>query len=318
MYRYFAWTKGEYMGGQELLPIDKIVKLMRVMHNDCYISIQHFNQQAESLACPIYFDIDRVSLLDAYKDATEIKNEIEWELDVEPTVYFSGSKGFHVLIPYQIQHERCNEIARYIATNIYKDIDKSIYRSRGIIRVENTRNTKSGLYKVNVTDLMDTGLNQILERAKNRYVTDSIKPVQSDALDAFVARAVEQLPDLTQVDSYPQIYSDMFGDMTPCLAKMWNTEELIEGTRHTSVFILANFLYSRGASRKQLIDLFSQHPAYKEIPREYTKVIDSITRKVNVKEVGCVSGIHAEYLQSMCASPCWFKNGYKDFIRSEA
>jgi hypothetical protein len=314
MYRYFAWTNGEYMGGNNLLPIHKIEKLLSVTHNNCMISIQHYDEQANSLSCPIYFDIDRSSLVEAHSDTLDLVTDIRNILDIDPLVYFSGSKGFHVLIPHMIKHTRCNEIARYVASKLSRDIDKSIYRSRGLIRVCNTINTKSGLYKIAVDDIFSTGLDTILKLARRPSYVSTMKSSNSFALSDLIDEAIAKLPDNTWTESFSPAFTDVFSDMTPCLRKIWNIEELVLGTVHTSIFILANYFYAKGADRKSMFEMFSSHSAYKIVPKQYAKVIDSICRKQSTKEVGCVSGIHAEFLRDRCASPCWFKDKFNDFI----
>jgi hypothetical protein len=172
---------------------------------------------------------------------------------------------------------------------------------------------KSGLYKIDITG-RHKNLTEILELAKTKQPTQTIMQVHSDELVGCVKETIDNLPDITNLESYPQYLNDLFGDMTPCLKKLWNTDRLSEGTRHTSILILATFFYVRGASRERLFELFSSHALYKTIPREYTKIINSICRKITGREIGCKTGVHAELLQSLCQSPCWFKDKHSDFI----
>ena len=72
-------------------------------------------------------------------------------------LYFSGSKGFHILIsdkvfgfePNRDLNKKFKKIALYIKSyTITKCIDTKIYDNRRLFRVPNTVNTKTGLYKV--------------------------------------------------------------------------------------------------------------------------------------------------------------------------
>lgn len=285
------------------------------MNKDCLVSIQEFERDGSPVQCPIYFDIDRDDLLDAYEDTVQLVRDIKHELDISPVVFFSGSKGFHVLIPYMIVHGRCNEIARVIASKFSRNIDTSIYRNKGLIRVVNTVNTKSGLYKINVTEIIGLGLDLILRCASKPSVSKKINFISSDELDEHVKIAVDNLPSHTRPESYPPIAANLFEEMPPCISKLWNVDKLSVGTIHNSIYILVNFMYRRGIAQAELLNLFSSHASYKTADDKYIKIINSIYRNGSTADVGCVSGIHAEFLRDRCDSPCWFKNKYKDFIR---
>lgn len=313
MYRYFAWNSNGYLNGNTLMHVSKIQRILKISTKDCHVSIQHYDKEGNSLRCPIIFDIDQESLLDAYNIMLQIVEDIEWEYSVEPRVYYSGNRGFHVVIPFMIEHSRCHEIARSMATNISNDIDTQIYRRQGLIRIVNTLHPKSGLYKVEVTDSLHC-LDNILQLAKTKQLAKNLTSVTSSELVECAERIADSLPDITNLESYPQYLTDLFSDMTPCLKALWNIDRLIEGHRHRSILILVSYFYTRGASKDRLIELFSSHALYRTIPKEYNKVINSMCSRPPLRDIGCRHGVHAEFLQSMCKSPCWFKDKYRDFI----
>lgn len=79
---------------------------------------------------------------------------------------FSGSKGFHIRIPSELFGEFepsaelpniVKEIAKEIAGDIV--IDESVFKTTGLMRVPNTRNTKSGLFAIPLTAVDVTNLN---------------------------------------------------------------------------------------------------------------------------------------------------------------
>lgn len=88
--------------------------------------------------------------------------------------YFSGSKGFHIMIPSayfgaepgEDIGKRFREVALEIASSI--KIDTSIYDKTRIFRLPNTINQKSGLYKIELYpfEAMSLTIDDILIRAK--------------------------------------------------------------------------------------------------------------------------------------------------------
>ena len=109
-------------------------------------------------------DVDGESTLDARKKLTGLL-ELLKQLDIPSNVYFSGT-GFHLGIPdsafkwepHKDLHIKVKEELN--KKGIFNFADSSVTDKTRIIRINNTRNSKSGLYKVQipVTDI-DTMLN---------------------------------------------------------------------------------------------------------------------------------------------------------------
>jgi len=88
--------------------------------------------------------------------------------------YFSGAKGFHVMIPtayLQAEpsvdiHKRFRKIAIHLANGI--NIDTSIYDKTRIFRLPNTINTKTGLHKIELYsfEAMSLDIPKILDQAR--------------------------------------------------------------------------------------------------------------------------------------------------------
>ena len=74
-------------------------------------------------------------------------------------IYYSGSKGFHIIAPFMEMglqpHEQLNDIYHYVAQEIKNTvaphIDTGIYDRKRILRAAGSINGKTGLYKVPVT-----------------------------------------------------------------------------------------------------------------------------------------------------------------------
>lgn len=121
----------------------------------------------------IPFDIDSEKLDDSYRVAVELINvlKIDYEYAVNH-VYFSGAKGFHILIPSVAfggfkPSKNLPRIFKGIAQDLSDDLPvDNIYDINRLFRISNTKNSKSGLFKVALTmEQFDNGLDYILSEA---------------------------------------------------------------------------------------------------------------------------------------------------------
>jgi hypothetical protein len=105
----------------------------------------------------LVFDIDRpdpaVALADARKLVAFIHQRYP-ELEGDVPVFFSGNKGYHVLLelahgppPAVGFHHTVKTLAEGVASRAGVGIDAGVYDLARIIRLPNTRHAKTGLYK---------------------------------------------------------------------------------------------------------------------------------------------------------------------------
>ena len=95
MYKYFTWTDDEgYFRGQQLLCNEQISTLLSHLpsKSEAFATIQDYDAEGNCIGCPLYFDIDSPSLWDAYHEMQELVEDLRAALDIEPLVWFSGSK----------------------------------------------------------------------------------------------------------------------------------------------------------------------------------------------------------------------------------
>jgi hypothetical protein len=120
-------------------------------------------------------DIDREDDLDgALADACRLTAFIQGCYRVDPIVWFSGSKGFHVAV--ELAHKpppsvAFPTIAKTFAETLARaagvEIDRGVYDRNHIIRLPNTRHPKTGLYKrrIDADDLFQISVDGILRHA---------------------------------------------------------------------------------------------------------------------------------------------------------
>ncbi len=105
----------------------------------------------------LVLDIDRADLVDALADARQLVRFIGRryrELEGDVPVYFSGNRGFHVLVELAhnpppavgFQHV-ARALAEQLAAGAGVGIDTGIYDVNHLVRLPNTKHPKTGLFK---------------------------------------------------------------------------------------------------------------------------------------------------------------------------
>jgi hypothetical protein len=137
-------------------------------------SVMGFQGQAYSDWLPI--DIDSEDLQEAQDNLERlIGNMTSFGINLNICrYYFSGAKGFHVMIPSKLFgaapttdiNNRFRAVALALADGI--KIDTAIYDKTRIFRLPNTINSKSGLYKIELFyfEALQLGIDTIKELAK--------------------------------------------------------------------------------------------------------------------------------------------------------
>lgn len=208
----------------------------------------------------LILDIDRANLDDALADARKLSQTILQrypEVEGQIPIYFSGSKGFHILV--ELTHEPppivgFPQIARTFAETLADiagvKIDAAIYDINHIVRLPNTRHPRTGLFKrrIDFETLIMKDMDAIREFSK-RTSGDGIptvrQPVKQLADDWQVAeretarRATDRAAvrgDFGSTDARaPKYFMDLLRFGVP------------EGERHHAIFRSAAWLTEQGA-----------------------------------------------------------------------
>jgi len=134
----------------------------------CYATVQRFANskriKGEQCLSPLYFDLDCAEdPAIAQVDSVKIIDFFTSELDIQPTdihVYFSGSKGFHILI----NHVAFNIQPRNDLTKVFKHIsgylthrlematiDPIVYTMPRMLRIPNSVHQTTRLFKIEIS-----------------------------------------------------------------------------------------------------------------------------------------------------------------------
>lgn len=145
-------------------------------------------------------DIEMKTIVDAIENVLKLIRWLE-KSNTSYELYFSGSKGFHVVVPYgvfgQTMAENNHRINEHLVSMIEHEIgrlfiDRSIYSSRRQLRMVNTKHAKSGLYKIPITKYdLKKGEDYIKEKARMKQPLISIEHEKSNQLNEMYAHASE-------------------------------------------------------------------------------------------------------------------------------
>ncbi|MGL4424325.1 MAG: hypothetical protein ACRCZF_26960 [Gemmataceae bacterium] len=230
---------------------------------------QHYGAKGNSVAgyagpcwCRwLVFDIDRPDLAAALADARALVRTLDArypEMVDTLTVYFSGGKGFHVLLELRHAPLPCvgfnavaGALARMLASKAGIVIDDGIYDIARIIRLPNTRHPKSGLFKrrIDAADLFQISIDGIRDRARHAegdgLPTGSTVPQQLRLDWDSAVRAVAQH---SAARSQRRIDT---GNAPDARAPRYYTDfvqlRALEGERHATLFRCAAWLTEQGA-----------------------------------------------------------------------
>ena len=196
-------------------------------------------------------DVDGETFSEA-KDSTLDLLALLEDLSVPFKLYFSG-RGFHISIdPAAFMWEPNKELHKYIkdaldAKGIFKFADSAVTDKIRLIRCNNTINSKSGLYKVDMYQLLRTmDLEQVEERDINSYANKMKKPQPYGFVDEIepVFDALPKRKVVVKSKALPKAKKETFGREAspinyPCIQDMlkWSSY----GKRHSVALRLASW-----------------------------------------------------------------------------
>ena len=260
-------------------------------NSELYRSVYKFyGSSLEScpISGPLFFDLD--GDLRTRRNYKELKRSVravinwfkQWELtEQEIEIYFSGSKGFHVVIPEKVLDikpsvdlNKINKaIAMFLKTEIgIEYIDTGIYDRRRVLRLPGSVNFKTGLYKIPLPfDVFDA------VSLKNLRQAASVRPLKSSITRMVYAvnkKAAERFLDCTrwarklQADKYDT--TNLSGKAAADCQTInlsdneKNTKEFLpciknalygdceEGRRNSTAFLIASSLIQRKMGREEI------------------------------------------------------------------
>jgi len=280
--------------------------------------------QYEGIASPalncVSFDFDAEDPADAMED---VKRFVEW-IDVDDiAIFFSGSKGFHVMIPFNYFPLEANEhlpnqlkdLAKYLK-NSFKTLDDSIYNYNRKFRAPFTKHDKSGLYKIAVDKdfLFRCEIEDIIEMAHDPNSFDFLNELNvyegREKLEVLISAIGESKRESYKIEkdkagsiSAPSPFEKFDGKL--CITKMLESRCDDIG-RNNACIRIVNDYFRTGKTQKKCEDDVSNWSKENGLPlSEGSEIISNIYERGGNYNYGCQDECKSTYCSAKC--PIWKK-----------
>lgn len=283
-------------------------------NTDVYCTPYLYNSDNQSEALKIadfYLDFDKKLETDSDFDlvrADAIKAlaylQAIFQVPVETVkIYFSGSKGIHLVVPKEIMgiepHVDLNRIFRTIAEEIFnytinKTLDRQIYDNKRLFRLVNSVNAKSNMYKIPIsyTELKWASYAEIKQIAKQPRNVEFAKPSKVSKANLFYNKYVNEWEQkLAKSREKKEIDPSKFRRLDtypPCVDNLI-TNDVPEGQRNNTAIALANYFQQQKFTEDEVKEVMFEWGSSKCSPpmaeSEIETVIESAYR--NKYKFGC-------------------------------
>lgn len=331
-FKYVDFRSGEIKS--KWTRTDNIIPLVeKCNHLDCFATIQRFKtlereSNEELFIAPLYFDFDYKEDPDVARlEVIKVCNFLTDELNIDSLavrVYFSGSKGFHVIVnekvfgiePSNYIHKVFKYITSFLVLKLgsgpinyktkLKTLDTSVYTVKRMLRIPNTKHADTGLFKVELShdELASLNIDQIRQLAivqRGSLYTDA----QLNAANRFTKDAADfyekHLKDYEDMSTYTKEASDaefVFNKKAfpVCVAsvfnKRWNPENRNNATMQLAAYCkTASYTYEEACDAiLQWVTRFSAGDTAYEVEKRLlnTKnVVYTIYNSDNQYKFGC-------------------------------
>lgn len=267
---------GNYFGRKIYVQPTEITNVRNKFNNtDVYSTLFTYDndsQEESNLFGPLYLDLDmKFDNEEEYKklkfDLNLIITSLETDYGIPKeyiNIYFSGNKGFHIIVSPTVFNikadKKLNMYYKAIAEDLNKStinkvIDTRIYDCKRLIRLPNSINAKSGLYKVPITykDAITFTFEEIqVYASEKRNIRLNI--------GKYVKKAEEKLnyfkKNIELIEQKKREKRKMNVDISevrlaPCIAKVL-VDGAVEGQRNNTAVILASSLFQAGVCYDQV------------------------------------------------------------------
>ena len=244
------------------------------------------------------------------KDAVQLINFFKEKFNMnedELRVYFSGSKGFHILVnPVTLgiqPDKRLNHIFKMIATNLEAQLGlqsldtATIYGKRRMLRLTNSIHHKSKLFKVEIThlELMGNLRNLIIPGGLASSPREDPYPSSAYALnehanDWYIRQAQTFLDSerlrMDRIILKDEVLSKM-EELPVCMKFILERGILKSGDRNRATMVLASYYKDTGVPIEETIATLLDW--VKRIPKSFTS---SGPSEVEASTIGCIRSVY--------------------------
>ena len=260
---------------------------------DCYYSAYLYNTDKISeaeLYGSLYLDFDdQENLNNAREDVIRTLSffKIVYQIPNDQIrIYFSGHKGFHMVIPGNVlgiePDKNLNNIFKHIAEQVksfseHKTIDLGIYDNRRLFRMPNTINSKTGLYKIMITsnelyELTENDIKKLAEKPRKLEIKTRTKenPIAHSQYIQIIKECEEELKNTKKYNKNFK-HKKTLSIVPECIKNILeNGAE--EGTRNITIACLTSFYKEYGKTLDEIIDILVQWNSRNTSPTPYREL----------------------------------------------
>lgn len=252
----------------------------RYNFEDTYSTVYEYDNEEQDKAnyiAPLYIDLDADHL---EKDYEKLRRDVLLLIrklktmfalnDNNIQVFFSGSKGFHIIIPYEVfgfeYSKDINNKYKLLATElksytITKSVDTRIYDNKRLFREPNSINSKTGYYKVQIdlSNLRIMSYNDLIEYASASkpllLIDNKYNDKARQAFDDFIERAKE----IQKRSINHNVARTMLAnkELLPCV-KYILANGAVKGGRNNTAMALASALYQRDMNEERVLSIMKE------------------------------------------------------------
>lgn len=275
-----------------------------------FFGIEHYDDEENVVGSFLSMDIDfDGNLHKAYYTARQVGDILE-SYRIKYLAWFSGGKGFHIVVPKLIEGDNVHIVSKAIKRTFFnlQGVDEKIYRVKSLFRAEGSINKKSGLYKIPIS--VHWPLEDILEKAKTKIpVKYKIEIDDSIDMRELIDGANYMVAPLTASSRSSSCDEDY--EPSLCIKKMWADTDPPRDEWHSIIYTLVKHFYNLGYDAYEIVELFDNHDFWGSLcecgynRRSYVKIINSLSGSSKLG-IGCRAGMSADCMQYYCSPLCHF------------
>jgi hypothetical protein len=273
-------VKNGYFTRNKFIEINQLNKHLNEYDGDIYSTIYRYDSKDQNTAnfiAPLYLDLD---IDDIEHNFYKIKQDLALVLrrlktvfslsDKDIELYFSGSKGFHILVNHNIFgfepsrdiNKQYKKVAVDLKTyTVNKTIDTKIYDNKRLFRIPNTINHKTGLYKVAISYEKIKNMNSYDElkayASKPKISKPCVYKYNHKAREAFDA-LIERIDAEEKAKINTKLAKEFIQkrELLPCVQYILKNG-CAKGQRNNTTVALANSLFQVGKDFDEVLEIIT-------------------------------------------------------------
>jgi len=314
--RYYAYQihSEKFMRGQKLLN-ENTIKLInaKLVSSNCkgqpietHASLQAYDINGNTVSSPLYADFDGVG---CERDVINLAEIIETEFGLLPEIYFSGNRGFHIMIPLTVGHTHPHRISKMFFETMSKSefLDKQVYAARHLLRCDGSYHAKSGLYKTKITlDELRLGMDYI-RSVSNKSQPERIASQKKDTsslirfLHTIIHRVNAEIREEREKNEYRNTNDNTESSFVPNCIREIITNEPLNGEWNETITTLARWFNNKGYQKEDAIAIMFNQDHFNDDQVHVNRVFSSVYRRPSF--FGCENN---HILQAYCCETCPF------------